>query len=103
MVGNLTIYGNRFMPLMAQHKIPSIGLEPATGADFTSPASFPIGGGAPVQFAGLGAALAKSGAKKIVLARLDIPEAAAVAQFVNAGLKRFRLTMRDLPVPVQAP
>ena len=103
MVGNLTIYGNRFMPLMARRKIPSIGLEPATAADFTSPASFPVGGGAPVQFAGLGAALAQAGAKKIVLARLDIPEAAAVAQFVNVGLKRFHLTMRDVPVPVGAP
>jgi ABC-type branched-subunit amino acid transport system substrate-binding protein len=103
MVGNLTIFSNRFMPLLASNRIPSIGLEPATAADFTSPASFPIGGGAPVQFAGLGAELAKAGAKKIVLARQDIPEAAAVAQFVNAGLKRFRLTMRDLGVPVGAP
>ena len=103
MVGNLTIFGNRFMPLMAQHKIASIGLEPATGADFTSPASFPIGGGAPVQFAGLGAALAEAGAKHIVLARQDIPAAAAVAPFVNAGLRRFHLTMRDSPVPPGAP
>jgi ABC-type branched-subunit amino acid transport system substrate-binding protein len=103
MVGNLTIYGNRFMPLMAQHKIASIGLEPATAADFTSPASFPVGGGAPVVFAGLSAALAEAGAKKIVLARQDIPAAAAVAPFVNAGLKRFHLTMRDVPVPPGAP
>jgi branched-chain amino acid transport system substrate-binding protein len=103
MVGNLTIFSNRFMPLLAQHKIPSIGLEPATATDFTSKASFPIGGGAPVQFAGLGAALAEAGAKKIVLARLDIPAAAAVAPFVNAGLKRFHLTMRDVPVPPGAP
>ena len=103
MVGNLTIYGNRFMPLMARHKIASIGLEPATAADFTSPASFPIGGGAPVQFAGLGAALADAGAKKIVLARQDIPAAAGVAPFVNAGLKRFHLTMRDVAVPPGAP
>lgn len=103
MVGNITIFGDRFMPLMAQHKIASIGLEPATGADFTSPASFPIGGGAPVQFAGLGAALAEAGTKHIVLARQDIPAAAAVAPFVNAGLKRFHLTMRDSPVPPGAP
>ena len=103
MVGNLTIFGNRFMPLMAQHKIASIGLEPATAADFTSPASFPVGGGAPVQFAGLSAALAEAGAKNIVLARQDIPAAAAVAPFVNAGLKRFQLTMRDVPVPPGAP
>ena len=47
MVGNITIFGNQFMPLMAQHNIASIGLEPATGTDFTSSASFPIGGGAP--------------------------------------------------------
>jgi ABC-type branched-subunit amino acid transport system substrate-binding protein len=103
MVGNLTIFGNRFMPLTTQHKIASIGLEPATAADFTSPASFPVGGGAPVQFAGLGAALAAAGAKKIVLARQDIPAAAAVAPFVNAGLKRFHLTMRDVAVPPGAP
>jgi ABC-type branched-subunit amino acid transport system substrate-binding protein len=103
MVGNITIFGNRFMPLMAQHKIPSIGMEPATAADFTSPSSFPIGGGAPVQFAGLGAALAEAGAKKIVLARQDIPAAAGVAPFVNAGLKRFHLTMRDVAVPPGAP
>ena len=103
MVGNLTIYGDRFMPLMAKHKIASIGLEPATGADFTSPASFPIGGGAPVQFAGLGAALSEAGAKHIVLARQDIPAAAAVAPFVNAGLQRFHLTMRQVAVPPGAP
>ena len=103
MVGNLTLYGSQFMPLMAKHKIASIGLEPTTAADFTSPASFPSEGGAPVNFAGLAATLAESGAKKIVLARVDIPQAAAVAQFVNAGLKRFHLKMRDVPIPVGAP
>ena len=103
MVGDLTIYGNRFLPLMAGHRIPSIGHHPATAADFTSPAAFPIAGGAPVEFAGLAAALAKGGAKKIVMARLDIPEATAVINFANVGLKRFHLTMRDVPVPVGAP
>jgi ABC-type branched-subunit amino acid transport system substrate-binding protein len=103
MVGDLTIYGNQFMPALAKHKIASIGLEPATATDFTSPASFPIGGGAPVVFAGLGADLAEAGAKNIVLARQDIPAAAGVAPFVNAGLKRFGLKMRDVPVPVGAP
>lgn len=102
-VASVSIFGNRFMPLLAQHKIPSIGLVPETAADFTSPASFPIEGGGPVNFAGLAGALATSGAKKIVLARVDIPAAAALAQFANAGLKRFGLTMRDVPVPAGAP
>ena len=103
MVGNLTLFGGQFMPLLAQHKIASIGLQLNTGPDFTSPASFPIAGGAPVVFAGLASALAESGAKKIVIARVDIPAAAALVPFVDAGLKRFHLTARDVPVPLGAP
>jgi ABC-type branched-subunit amino acid transport system substrate-binding protein len=104
MVGDLTIYGNEFMPLLAQHKIASIGLEPATAADFTSPASFPIAGGAPVVWAGMGEALAEAGAKKIALARQNIAPAAALGQFVNNGLRRFGITVaNDVPVPPGAP
>jgi ABC-type branched-subunit amino acid transport system substrate-binding protein len=103
MVGNVTIYSAQFMPLMAQHKIASIGLVPQTAADFTSPVSFPIVGGGPVTFAGLAAALAQSGAKKIVLARVDIAAAAGLAPFANAGLERFHLTMRQVPIPAGAP
>ena len=104
LVGNQTIYGNQFLPLMARNKIASIGLEPTTAADFTSPSAFPIAGGAPVNLAGLAAALARSGAHKIVLARVDIAESAPLPQFVNSGLKSFNLTLaRDVPVPVGAP
>jgi ABC-type branched-subunit amino acid transport system substrate-binding protein len=104
MVGDLTIYGSEFMPLLAQHQIASIGLEPSTAADFTSPASFPIAGGAPVVLAGLGEALAEAGAKKIALARQNIAAAAALGQFVNNGLKRFGITVtNDVPVPPGAP
>ncbi len=102
-VGTVTLYGDRFMPLLAQHKIASIGLIPQTAADFISPASFPIEGGAPVNFAGLAAALAESGAKNIVVARIDIPAATALVQFANAGLKRFGLTAKDVPIPAGAP
>ena len=103
MVGNLGIFSSEFMPLMAQSKIASIGLEPSTADDFSSPASFPIAGGAPVVLAGLAAALAEGGAKHITLARLDIGPAAGLGQFSDAGLKRFNLTVRDVPVPVGAP
>src|SRR5262249_26600590 len=60
-------------------------------------------GGAPVNFAGLAAGLAENGAKKIVVARVDIPAATALVQFANAGLKRFHLTARDVPIPAGAP
>jgi len=80
MVGDLTIFGAQFMPLLAQHKIPSIGLEPATAADFSSPASFPVAGGFPVIIAGLAEALAQSGSKTIAIARQDVTEAAAAGE-----------------------
>ena len=104
MVGNLTLYSNQFMPLMAENRIASIGLEPATGDDFTSPAAFPIAGGAPVIWAGMPGALAERGAEKIVLARIDIDAGAALVDFANAGLERFDMTVsRDVPVPPGAP
>lgn len=53
--------------------------------------------------AGLAAALAERGAKNIVVARIDIQAAAALVQFANAGLKRFHLTVREVPVPARAP
>ena len=58
MVGNLTTYSEQFMPLLVQNKIPSIGLNPAGAADFTSAAAFPITGGAVVTFGTLPLALA---------------------------------------------
>jgi hypothetical protein len=103
MVGDLTIYGAQFMPLLAQHHIASIGLEPVAAADFTSPAAFPIGGGSPVNHAGLAEALAEGGAKHIAIARLDIGPAVALAQFADAGLERFHLKVRDVPIPAGAP
>jgi len=103
-VGDITIYGSEFMPLLAQNKIAAIGVQPATSADFTSPASFPISGGAPVQEAGLAESLASQGARKIAMARLDIAAAAPLVQFANAGLKHFHLKVaKDVPVPPGAP
>jgi ABC-type branched-subunit amino acid transport system substrate-binding protein len=89
---------------LEQNKIASVGLEPATASDFTSPAAFPIAGGAPVVWAGMPAALAQGGAKHIVLARVDVGAAAALAEFANAGLARFNMTIaRDVAVPPGAP
>jgi ABC-type branched-subunit amino acid transport system substrate-binding protein len=104
MVGNLTLYSGEFMPLIAENKIASIGLEPATASDFSSPAAFPIAGGAPVVWAGLAGSLAESGAEKIALARIDVGPAAALSDFANAGLARFDMTVsKDVPIPPGAP
>jgi hypothetical protein len=44
--GSISLSTDEFMPLLVENRIPSIGNNPATPADFLSDASFPITGGA---------------------------------------------------------
>ncbi len=104
LVGNFSIHSGEFLPLMAENQIPSIGLNPATAADFTSEASFPITGGAVSTFGTLPVALAEQGHTKIALARIDLAEAAALSSFSNSALETVGLELvRDVPVPEGAP
>ncbi|MFN8037461.1 MAG: ABC transporter substrate-binding protein [Acidimicrobiia bacterium] len=103
-VGQFSVHSGEFLPLLAQNKIASIGLNPATAADFTSAASFPITGGAPATFGTLPVALAELGATKIALARVDLAAAAALAGFSNKALARLNLKLvHDVAVPQGAP
>lgn len=103
-VGAFSVQAGEFMPLLVQNKIASIGLNPATAADFTSAASFPITGGAPATFGTLPLALAELGATKIALARVDLAAAAALSSFSNKALalKNMKL-VHDVAVPQGAP
>lgn len=103
-VSSLTPYGDQVMPILAAGKIPDVGIVPGAGPDFTSPVSFPITGGAPAGFAGLGRALANAGSTRIALARIDVPQAAALSQFVTAGLTGMNAkVIADVKVPPGAP
>jgi len=103
-VGQFSVQSGEFMPLLVQNKIASIGLNPATAADFTSLASFPITGGAPSTFGTLPNALADLGATKIALARVDLAAAAALAGFSNKALALKNLKLvHDVAVPQGAP
>jgi ABC-type branched-subunit amino acid transport system substrate-binding protein len=103
-VGQFSVQSGEFMPLLVQNKIASIGLNPATAADFTSAASFPITGGAPSTFGTLPNALAELGATKIALARVDLAAAAALSGFSNKALALKSLKLvHDVAVPQGAP
>lgn len=103
-VGAFSVQSGEFMPLLVQNKIASIGLNPATAADFTSAASFPITGGAPATFGTLPVALAELGATKIALARVDLAAAAALSGFANKALAQKSLKLvHDVAVPQGAP
>jgi branched-chain amino acid transport system substrate-binding protein len=99
-VGAITPYDTEFLPLLEQNKIPSVGHLPLTPASYSSPAVFAMYGGSTSGFAGLGVAAAEAGATKISIARIDVPAAAALAQFVDMGLAGHGLSVvHDVPVP----
>jgi ABC-type branched-subunit amino acid transport system substrate-binding protein len=102
-VGSITVHPE-YYPILEQNKIASFGNIPANAGDFTSPASFPIIGGAPIAFPLLGLGLAKDGAQKISVARPDLAAGAVIKSFVNQGLTTKGLSVvNDVPVPQGAP
>jgi ABC-type branched-subunit amino acid transport system substrate-binding protein len=102
-VGSLTVHPE-FYPILEQNKIASFGNIPANAGDFTSSASFPIIGGAPIAFPLLALGLAKGGAQKISVARPDLAAGAVIKTFANQGITGKGLSVvNDVPVPQGAP
>ncbi len=104
-VSPVSANAGEYMPLLEQAQIPVVGNVPASAADFTSPASFPLYGGIVTASAGLADVLVSDGgASKISLARIDLAAASAIGVFANASLKRHDLAVvNDVAIPVGAP
>jgi ABC-type branched-subunit amino acid transport system substrate-binding protein len=104
-VGPVSANAGEYMPLLEAAQIPVIGNVPASAADFTSPASFPLYGGIVTASAGLADVLAsEAGATTISIARIDLAAAAAISVFANKSLERSGQAINnDVSVPVGAP
>jgi ABC-type branched-subunit amino acid transport system substrate-binding protein len=85
-----TLYAASFMPLLEAGNVAATGSAPLTQPDFTNPVSFPISGGNPLDYGGVGYIAAKNGCKTAGIIR---DTAAAVDEttkgiqkgFVNGG------------------
>lgn len=103
-VGDLTQQSTEYLPIYEQNQIAALGNSPANVASFTSPASFPITGGAVSNFAGLGRYVADAGATKVAVVRPDIGPAAIALTLVEAGAAPVGATVvNDIAVPADAP
>jgi branched-chain amino acid transport system substrate-binding protein len=102
-VGDFTQQGSAYLPILLQAHIAVVGLIPATAADFTSTNTFPLAGGAPVGFAGLGYGIGKAGATKVAVARIDLAAASELTALTDAGMSTFGIKGKDVPVPIGAP
>jgi ABC-type branched-subunit amino acid transport system substrate-binding protein len=67
-VGAYTGQGDRYMPILEKAGIPSVGNVAVSASENTSPLSYPVGSGAAVALAGVGAMMGKLGCQKIAVA-----------------------------------
>ncbi len=84
-VGSYSQYGDSFFPTLESAGIPYIGGYGVTGAEFTSPLSYPVNGGQPSLLAGLGRELAKN-CGPVALVRPDSIAGDELPALLNSGL-----------------
>ncbi|MGC9537414.1 ABC transporter substrate-binding protein [Streptomyces sp. UG1] len=79
-VNPASLYATSFMPLLEAGKVPAVGGTPLTSPDFTSKVSFPIPGGNPLDYGGVGYAAARNGCKTAGMLRDTAAGDGAVGQ-----------------------
>lgn len=84
-VGSYSQYGDSFFPTLESAGIPYIGGYGVTGAEFTSPLSYPVNGGQPSLLAGLGRELATE-CGPVALVRPDSIAGDELPPLLNSGL-----------------
>ncbi|WP_063774810.1 ABC transporter substrate-binding protein [Kitasatospora azatica] len=72
-VGSYSQFGDTFMPLLENARIPYIGGYGLSRPEFTSPISYPVAGGTPALIAGSGRQLVAAGCRTVSLIRPDTP------------------------------
>ncbi len=103
-IGSLTVHASSFMDLLAENKIPSIGIVLAGIAEFQGAASFPVSGGIVATASDLPRFLYDDGARAISVARPDLAAGAALKTFGDISLEKVGSAMvNDVPVPTDAP
>jgi len=78
------LYSASILPLLQAAKIPAVGATPLTTPDFTSSVSFPISGGNPLDYGGIGFTAGKTGCKKAGI----IQDVAAATNESSAAITR---------------
>jgi branched-chain amino acid transport system substrate-binding protein len=101
-VGSTTQQGDAIYPVLEAAGVCNIAPQPINRLDYSSPVSYPVISGGPVNVAGYAYALKAVGATKIGVAYIDVPTAAGVVPFIDMGAKNAGgLTVgKKVPVPI---
>jgi ABC-type branched-subunit amino acid transport system substrate-binding protein len=88
------LYSASVLPLLESAKIPAVGSVPLTAPDFTSPVSFPLSGGNPVDYGGIGYSAGKTGCKTAAIIRDTASSVDESVAAMTRGAKAAGLTLK---------
>ncbi len=102
LVGNITNFSDQVNPILEEASMASVGTEPYSPGDGTSPNAFPIIAGYLSSVAGMGTVLADvAGATQISVMYVDTPSAQASVDTITRALEPRGLELVNaIPVPI---
>ncbi|MFJ9949179.1 ABC transporter substrate-binding protein [Kitasatospora sp. NPDC091207] len=101
-LGSYSQYGDSFMPVLERAGIPLIGGYGLSQPEFSSPLSYPVGGGLPALIGGSGRQLVEAGCKAVALVRPDTPAGDNLLGYLANALKPAGIKLLDVKAPEQS-
>ncbi|MFF7452801.1 ABC transporter substrate-binding protein [Kitasatospora sp. NPDC008115] len=98
-LGSYSQYGDDFMPVLERAGIPLIGGYGLSQLEFSSPLSYPVGGGMPALIGGSGRQLVEAGCKAVSLIRPDTPAGDNLLGYLGNALKPAGIKLLDVKAP----
>ncbi|MFE7188294.1 ABC transporter substrate-binding protein [Kitasatospora sp. NPDC057541] len=98
-LGSYSQFGDDFMPVLERAGIPLIGGYGLSQPEFSSPLSYPVGGGMPALIGGSGRQLVEAGCKTVSLIRPDTPAGDNLLGYLGNALKPSGMKLLDVKAP----
>ncbi|MER8182196.1 ABC transporter substrate-binding protein [Kitasatospora sp. NPDC094015] len=98
-VGSYSQFGDTFMPVLEAAGIPYLGGFGVSGAEFSSPLSYPVAGGTPTLIAGSGRQLVAAGCRSIALIRPDNGNGDTLTRYLSGAVAQSGVKVTDVKVP----
>ncbi|WP_406091806.1 ABC transporter substrate-binding protein [Kitasatospora purpeofusca] len=98
-LGSYSQFGDDFMPVLERAGIPLVGGYGLSQPEFSSPLSYPVGGGMPALIGGSGRQLVEAGCKAVSLIRPDTPAGDNLLGYLGNALKPAGIKLLDVKAP----
>ncbi|WP_354643187.1 ABC transporter substrate-binding protein [Kitasatospora camelliae] len=102
-IGAFGEHADGVMPVLEAAGIPYLGGYGMSGAEFSSPLSYPVSGGTPALIAGSGRQLVAAGCKQVALVRPDTRAGDTLTRYLSTALRPTGVRLVDVKTPEKDP